>query len=746
MDGITWTDLAAPKSVTTVAETGNISKFTVTQNAAKYKFYRLFGSSATGTIFSSGQIKDLTFTAPTYVPSEYPMPSCDVDKDQDGIVNHLDLDSDGDGCNDTSESITSLFTSTGVLTGNMGTNGLLNTLETTADSNTPNVTYTYNYALDEKIKGCLDSDNDNVPDVADIDDDNDGVTDIEEGAFCVPPGAYYVGPTYFKSVTAQNLLATADNPLAIFTDGTFENMNATFNWIDKTQKLVIDFTLRFPVTADGYVIGNDNGVTGDGVKDANVKLYNEANVLIAEQLFSPVLNTQTNPATPDKYAFSQQYSGIKRVVMEYTYAGVTTGAATPNYQIREMGLYREDAFCTERDTDLDGTPDHLDLDSDADGCNDSYEAGAVNVKTQATVAAPFGLNGLGATVETNDTFTAGINYESTYEFFATENAFNLCLDSDLDGIIDIDDIDDDNDGVLDQIESPSCFFAASAWNSDDKTSYAIVTSDFQTESGVFISDLLLDNNTVHGNAIVFNTLPTQTQLNKTIFKTQFFRPVKLDAWYVQLEKPTETVFGAGAGSLMVQGSNDNTTWTDLLTAAIAPPATASNTTATGGLVVANSNKFTIASSLAGYYTYYRILGKTAVNVAGGNVQEFYFDFNAGSYNASMFPRTTCTADTDGDTKNNHLDLDSDADNCADAIEAGTAPIGTTAYSAISFFNPTTTGANGFANALESATESGIYAGAYTYIYAQSNTINACTDSDNDGVSDNDMCDAIKLHR
>jgi hypothetical protein len=36
-----------------------------------------------------------------------------------------------------------------------------------------------------------------------------------------------------------------------------------------------------------------------------------------------------------------------------------------------------------------------------------------------------------------------------------------CLDSDGDGVPDLSDLDDDNDGILDAVESPTCFYSLS---------------------------------------------------------------------------------------------------------------------------------------------------------------------------------------------------------------------------------------------------------------------------------------------
>ncbi|MBK8722683.1 MAG: hypothetical protein IPL95_10565 [Saprospiraceae bacterium] len=41
-----------------------------------------------------------------------------------------------------------------------------------------------------------------------------------------------------------------------------------------------------------------------------------------------------------------------------------------------------------------------------------------------------------------------------YNAFALSATLNLCKDSDGDGVVDVNDLDDDNDGVLDAIESP----------------------------------------------------------------------------------------------------------------------------------------------------------------------------------------------------------------------------------------------------------------------------------------------------
>ncbi|MFN7833942.1 MAG: GEVED domain-containing protein, partial [Bacteroidota bacterium] len=304
-----------------------------------------------------------------------------------------------------------------------------------------------------------------------------------------------------------------------------------------------------------------------------------------------------------------------------------------------------------------------------------------------------------------------------------------CTDTDGDGITDAADIDDDNDGVLDSVESPACYFTATEWNTEDKTAFARVSSGLftlapNTDFGKLTDDI--------GNvaAVQFVTATAQSQLNKELFKVEFSSPLRLDAWYIQKANATQI----SGGNVMLQGSNDNSTWTDLFTAA-ANPANATNVTANGGVSLANSNKFTVATNAASY-RYYRIYGVAAANVLAGIATEMYFDVHTASYQASYFPETTCTNDTDGDGIVNQLDSDSDGDGCSDALEAGATTNTAPGYT---FTGPY--GANGLANSLETSSESGEV--NYTSTYdpsALSNSFAPCLDSDTDGILDIDDID------
>jgi hypothetical protein len=53
--------------------------------------------------------------------------------------------------------------------------------------------------------------------------------------------------------------------------------------------------------------------------------------------------------------------------------------------------------------------------------------------------------------------TAGkVNYNSTYTNYALVSTINACTDTDGDGVKNVVDIDDDNDGVVDNAEFSNC--------------------------------------------------------------------------------------------------------------------------------------------------------------------------------------------------------------------------------------------------------------------------------------------------
>ncbi|MGB5498927.1 MAG: hypothetical protein WBM77_08375, partial [Maribacter sp.] len=90
-----------------------------------------------------------------------------MDNDSDGIANHQDLDSDNDGIYDAVEAGHNRPHTNGVVNGTYGANGLVNIVETVAESGI------INYAIN-------DTDGTDPPDFLDTDSDDDGCSDANE--------------------------------------------------------------------------------------------------------------------------------------------------------------------------------------------------------------------------------------------------------------------------------------------------------------------------------------------------------------------------------------------------------------------------------------------------------------------------------------------------------------------------------------------------------------------------------------
>ncbi len=111
------------------------------------------------------------------------------------------------------------------------------------------------------------------------------------------------------------------------------------------------------------------------------------------------------------------------------------------------------------DTDSNGTPNFLDLDSDGDGCYDAIEGdenviathlnadGSINITANGGVNADGvpNLVNAGGAADTGGDVGQGVGY-------SVNPLLNACTDSDGDGVTDIYDLDTDNDGILDADE------------------------------------------------------------------------------------------------------------------------------------------------------------------------------------------------------------------------------------------------------------------------------------------------------
>ena len=281
----------------------------------------------------------------------------------------------------------------------------------------------------------------------DIDDDNDGVLDETEfncTTALMPKTGITVSSTVTWGYNGTTLAQLVNNVEELVAFSNSEFLNQT----------ILQFNLPTARILTAIEIGTGGGGTRQPLGTTGtyrVQAWNGSTWtdLTANQTFGTP-NAPINAANNSyKINFSTNYAAYTR----YRIFG-TSNRGTVSDWIQEA--YFNERTCV-LDLDGDGTPNHLDLDSDGDGCADAIEAGSSTTATStsnfpASAGNDTNRNGL---LNNYEGGTAGtINYTSTYTSFALSNTINACTDTDLDGVTDVKDLDDDNDGILDSIECP----------------------------------------------------------------------------------------------------------------------------------------------------------------------------------------------------------------------------------------------------------------------------------------------------
>ena len=309
------------------------------------------------------------------------------------------------------------------------------------------------------------------------------------------------------------------------------------------------------------------------------------------------------------------------------------------------------------DLDGDGIPNQFDLDSDGDGCSDAIEGGAaISLSNLVSSSIPGGNSGggytgsypspvtqnLGNTVGNTPT-TIGIpTIAGTGQLkgVSQDGNFNVCTDTDSDGFVDVDDLDDDNDGILDAVES--CI--------TQTVSKTGVTASMTLTAGTGTVSNLLNGTEVND----FWYTNSQNIANQTITQFDFPAARLLNS----IEITTNGAFLNAGATVKVQGWNGSA-WVD--TSPILTPAAPSASAFSSNLSV----KFDFFSNTV-TYTKYRIYGVSGTTNSSWWLYEAYFTANC----------TLAENDIDGDGILNQFDLDSDNDGCTDAIEGGASFTGT----------------------------------------------------------------------
>ena len=234
-----------------------------------------------------------------------------------------------------------------------------------------------------------DTDGDGIGNSEDLDDDNDGILDTTEGQ-CIN--------------TSNPSTDGFDSPLVATVNGNnIQSVNPYNGWGTETGGANAFNVIR--VNGAGYSSGPDVAQSGTQYIDINSSstyVYKDI-ILTTPTVFSAsawFANRETsiggyvpwssniqirNQTTSVVVAQGNTVNLTAALGDEYWYKSAITSVSLPagTYRIRmfvsDFGHLDSISYCFSTDTDGDGTPDHLDLDSDNDGCADAIE-GSENVK------------------------------------------------------------------------------------------------------------------------------------------------------------------------------------------------------------------------------------------------------------------------------------------------------------------------------------------------------------------------------
>ena len=409
----------------------------------------------------------------------------------DGTDNpdYLDLDADNDGTNDIIESGSGLANDGSKVTGSVGTNGLVNTLDNGDDytdvngnfdiSQTDNFTDTdgdVNSGGDVDYRDVPgDADNDGILDTDDLDDDNDGILDTLESGGNDPDGDEDGDgiPNYKDTSDAGN---AGDSSTTDYTDTNGDGIPDVYD----TDGDGVPNHLDLDSDNDGIPDVIEAGGTDadrDGQADGDVGTTVTTNGIpsTAGTGTTPT-STADGDTVPDYLDLDADNDGIPDNIEGQSTSGYVapSGSGSGITDANNNGLddnYEDGALIglNPVNTDNADTADYIDLDSDNDGLFDVVESGSgLPNDGNGLSTGTFGVNGLNDLAETGDTDLAYTDVNGEYDNTQTDNFTDADgdvgtggdvdyrdipgLDSDNDGIADVDDLDDDNDGITDSQE------------------------------------------------------------------------------------------------------------------------------------------------------------------------------------------------------------------------------------------------------------------------------------------------------
>lgn len=600
-----------------------------------------------------------------------------LDSDQDGISNHLDLDSDGDGCTDAIEGAGSFTTSQlSTASGNISTQTPNQNFGVSVDGNgIPTTVGAAGQGIgnsqDNSKNDCIDSDGDGYPDWQDLDDDNDGILDtVECSVTDLVTNGTFTGNA--NGWTLENSWTYNTNRVANSADGETSRLLQSISNLNKLSGNIIPLTFTVGAQDASNASGNTsaleirlNGTLYATINNATSRDNSNVTITLEPGVMSNFTTFGTsavNGYTTQTFTLWIPYTGPSTANLVFRKVGGNDDWSIDNVSIPAM-------IC---DTDGDGILDHLDLDSDGDGCSDAIEGDAafttsnlVNSSmpggntggsytgTAGPVTSNLG-NTVGSTAATMGVPTiAGTGQGVGGSKIATLN--NQCLDSDGDGIPDYLDLDDDNDGILDTVEMCKSAVSTDFFNGQSATVNAV--------SGITVVSTTATLTPAVSRYSLGWHFGDATGAVSNEMSINFNNPV-----YLANDGIDYDLGGMDNGSkfgnfFIVYEDGTRLSNLSISLAGISPA---------GGIIISTINGANAIETQAGPNTSANLtligVDRTKRIVKMGYT--VYALNGNGATSETMRPRVQIDCDMDGDGIPNQLDLDSDNDGCLDAIEGG----------------------------------------------------------------------------
>ncbi|WP_435416553.1 T9SS type A sorting domain-containing protein [Polaribacter aestuariivivens] len=254
----------------------------------------------------------------------------------------------------------------------------------------------------------LDTDNDTIADVLDIDDDNDGILDTEE-----------------QNCTSSNSGTASGNNIFTINNGV-RNENELLDGINGNGA-------RFNNTNDELVVNIGKIIPANTIIKFQTSATNNSDKTIVIEQSNIDGSTTSNPLS-----ISHNNNNNSSKNTDYTLTEDTQYIKI-SMSVREGGRIEVDYLeyqayqsCNDIDTDNDGIPNRLDSDSDNDGCSDAIESAVpanlldFNGIVNSIIEGDFGNNGYLNTLEDLDASSATSNFTNTYNSYALDSSINGC--------------------------------------------------------------------------------------------------------------------------------------------------------------------------------------------------------------------------------------------------------------------------------------------------------------------------------